>query len=242
MEISSFVSKVPGLVEMPTKDKVLVFGWYLHRVAKMDVFPPKAVQSLFDDASVARPDSLGSYFKQLTTAKKLIVKKSLYRLERQVLDAFDLRYSSLIQQHKLDVRDEVIPTSITAATRPFIEAMARQINGSYQTEMFDCTAVMMRRLMESLLIECYVFSKTETAIKNGKDFKMLADIVATTRSGLHVRLSRGSDKILDDVKDVGDRAAHHRHYTTKKQDIDGISARFRALLVELLNASNIKSA
>ena len=51
--------------------------------------------------------------------------------------------------------DSVIPLDLFAGTRSYIEKVVLQVNGSYDAGMYDCCAVMCRRLLETLIIECY---------------------------------------------------------------------------------------
>ena len=46
----------------------------------------------------------------------------------------------------------VLPNSLVAGTRGYIEKVVFQINGSYEKGWFDACAVMMRRLLETLIV------------------------------------------------------------------------------------------
>ena len=48
-----------------------------------------------------------------------------------------------------------LPCDLFASTRGSIERVVEQINRSYDVELWDCTAVMCRRLLETLIIETY---------------------------------------------------------------------------------------
>ena len=49
----------------------------------------------------------------------------------------------------------VLPHAIVKGTRGYIERVVFQINGCYEKGWFDGCAVMMRRLIETLIIECF---------------------------------------------------------------------------------------
>ena len=49
----------------------------------------------------------------------------------------------------------IIPHSMVKNTRGYIERVVYQINGSYEKGWFDACAVMMRRLLETLIIEVF---------------------------------------------------------------------------------------
>lgn len=51
--------------------------------------------------------------------------------------------------------EELFPLEIVNGTRGYIEKIAVQVNGCYKNQWFDACAVMLRRLLETLIIECF---------------------------------------------------------------------------------------
>ena len=49
----------------------------------------------------------------------------------------------------------VIPTALVRGTRGYIERVANQVNGAYENGWYDACAVMIRRLLETLIIEAF---------------------------------------------------------------------------------------
>ena len=60
----------------------------------------------------------------------------------------------------------VIPMSIVRATRGYIERIANQANGAYDNGWYDACAVMIRRLLETLIIEAFEHEQIADKIKN----------------------------------------------------------------------------
>ena len=50
---------------------------------------------------------------------------------------------------------QVLPLSVVRGTRAYLETIAHQFNGSYERGWYDACAVMMRRLIETLIIEVF---------------------------------------------------------------------------------------
>src|SRR5689334_23198622 len=72
----------------------------------------------------------------------------------------------------------VLPHAIVRGTRGYIERITYQVNGSYEYGWFDGCAVMMRRLLETLIIEAFEHYTIANKIKNANgDFLYLADLV-----------------------------------------------------------------
>jgi hypothetical protein len=77
----------------------------------------------------------------------------------------------------------VLPHALVRGTRGYLERITNQINGCYEHGWFDGCAVMMRRLIETLIIEAFEHHSIAHKIKNpAGDFLYLADLVAATLS------------------------------------------------------------
>ena len=74
----------------------------------------------------------------------------------------------------------VLPTSVVRNTRGYLEKVANQINGCYERAWYDACAVMIRRLIETLIIEVYEHYKIAQNIKGPSgDFFFLRDLITS---------------------------------------------------------------
>jgi hypothetical protein len=135
----------------------------------------------------------------------------------------------------------ILPFELVRGTRGYIELVVNQINGCYGQGWFDGCAVMIRRLTETLIIECFEFHKIDSKIKdpNG-NFFYLSDLVEKTIQENVWNLSRNAKDGLHQVKRLGDYSAHSRRYNARRGDIDKVSTDFRLACEELLYISNLK--
>jgi len=135
----------------------------------------------------------------------------------------------------------VIPNAITKGTRGYIEKIAQQINGCYENGWYDACAVMIRKLLEILIIEAFEKRKIDDQIKNTDgDFYFLRDLIGKTLSQGNFNLGRNVKKGLPKLKDIGDKSAHARRYTTLLHDIDSIKTEFRDAVQELISIAELK--
>ena len=105
----------------------------------------------------------------------------------------------------------VIPMTLFRGTRGYIERVANQANGSYEKGWYDACAVMLRRLIETLIIEAFEHYKIEEKIKNpAGDYLYLRDLVAKCLAERAWNLTRNCKQALPRVKDMGDKSAHSR--------------------------------
>jgi hypothetical protein len=142
-------------------------------------------------------------------------------------------------QIAVDDATALIPIGTLPLTRPYIKALVNEVNEGNIAQHFDSVAVILRRLVESLLIECYVHAKREADVKVNGNFVMLDRLITILEVDATITKSRNLVKGLRQVKDVGDTAAHSRNYITKKADIEHIKLESRRCLNELSDLAGL---
>lgn len=117
----------------------------------------------------------------------------------------------------------------------YIVKLGDQINASFENNIMDGCAVLMRRLLEVLLIQSYEKLKIETEIQDTEgNYKLLDGISKNAKTNGILKLSRNTKKNLDDFKSLGNFAAHKIMYTTRRGDIENVSKDYRGAIEELL--------
>ena len=136
---------------------------------------------------------------------------------------------------------QVIPPAIVRGTRGYIEKVTNQINGCYEMGWYDACAVMMRRLLETLIIEAFEKHSIENKIKSASgDYLFLRDLINRSLSEPSWTLSRNTKSALPGLKDLGDKSAHGRRYVAHRQDIESIRRDFRGAVQEFVYLADLK--
>lgn len=151
------------------------------------------------------------------------------------------RYSNLLDINEPEATSSVIPLDFVSGTRTYLERLVKQINGSYDAGYFDASAVMLRRLAETLVIEIYVSQGRQAEIRQGGVFMQFSNLITYVINDASVTTSRSFGNGLNLVKDLGDTAAHHRTYITPKQDIDDNKTALRRIINELLVLAGLRT-
>ena len=138
--------------------------------------------------------------------------------------------------------EHVLSFSHVRRTRGYIERVVNQINGCYEKGWFDGCAVMMRRLIETLIIECFEKFGIAGTIKDLRtgDFLFLGDLIDKLLQEKSWNSGRNTKQALPRLKNVGDQSAHSRRYNANRQDIDKIANDFRVVCQELLYLAGLK--
>ena len=135
----------------------------------------------------------------------------------------------------------VAPLLRPLAGLSLVERVVNQINGCYEKGWFDGCAVMMRRLIETLIIECFEKHGVAHKIKNATgDFLYLGDLIDKTLQETAWNLGRNTKQGLPKLKNIGDQSAHNRRYNAHREDVDKVSNDFRVACEELLYISGLK--
>lgn len=138
---------------------------------------------------------------------------------------------------KVLLKSVVIPTKDN-----YLIGVVVQANACYEARCFDAAAVMIRKLIESLIISVYEANNKASEIKNHStgDFFMLADLVSALLGASHWSLGRDTKATLPKVKQLGDRSAHSRRYLATKPDVDAVTQGLRVAVDELLHLAKLK--
>ncbi len=135
----------------------------------------------------------------------------------------------------------VIPLSVVRGTRGYIERVVNQINGSYENGWYDACAVMIRRVLETLIIEAYEHHSIATSIKNAAgDFFYLRDLIDKCLQETAWNLSRNCRHAMPKLKDIGDKSAHSRRYNAHRGDIDPLLLDIRLVVQEFVYLAGLK--
>lgn len=128
--------------------------------------------------------------------------------------------------------------SLVRGTRGYIERIANQVNGAYANGWYDAAAVMLRRLIETLIIEAFENHHIAHKIQNtAGDFFFLRDLVTATLNETSWNLGRNARAALPKLKDIGD---HSRRYLAYKGDIQPLLSDIRTVVQELLFIAGLK--
>lgn len=85
--------------------------------------------------------------------------KGAFRINASRFQELSDKYSHLLDIVEPTPTSSVIPLEYVDGTSTYLVRLVRQINGCYDASYFDASAVMIRRLVESLLIEIYIYHK-----------------------------------------------------------------------------------
>jgi len=242
MQLDAF-SKLAQLNTATELEKVRLLAYYFHKTFNIREFDLKAVASWFQDLHFHTPN-IYRLKKNLDNSNSFIrgSQSGFWKLHAIDLDELQENFPGLrSNSEEINSLDTILPTSLYQDTRGFIESLSKQINASFEYNIFDGCAVLMRRLIEVLLILSYENLDIESEIKdsNGNYFS-LEQVITKAKSNQKLKLSRDAKSAIDEFRTIGNFSAHKIYFNCKRADLQKIATNYRATIEELLYKSGIK--
>jgi len=225
----------------PTRlEQAIALLWYYNVKQEYEERSASDLVSDLEEDSFGRPNitKLRAGLKK----SKLTVSGSrpdTFRINAGRFSELSKKYGHLINFVETEVTSSVLPIEFFQGKRIYLERMANQINGSYDYGFYDACAVMIRRLMESLIIEVFFHQNRTSEIKLNNVILPLDKLINKIINDNQVQLGRNIPKGMNLIKDFGDTAAHDRTYITRQEDIDDNKNSIRKVINELLVLSGI---
>lgn len=136
---------------------------------------------------------------------------------------------------------EFIPLEIVTGTRGYIVNVTKQVNGCFHANCFDACGVMIRRLLETLIIEVFEEKGLSSEIKDaGGNYFMFTDLVSKLMSTPQTPTGRTIRKELPTIAAVLNNCAHNRTFNISKPQLVQYQAAIIIAVQELISLWDIR--
>lgn len=223
-------------IHIKAPERYVAYLWYCSQENAFNGMTPTQLGSEIEQMGFGKQNI--TRIKDYLSKDKRTVKgqKNSFLIHPTAKDALEQKYGEFLNSRPIPKFNGVIQPELFANSRGYIIKVIDQINASYQYNLFDCCAIMCRRLLETLIIECYEKQKRPEDIKDKDDnFFMFSGLLSVVENDKVLGLSRNSVQALKDFKRLGDLSAHNRRFNARKPDIDNIKDGLRIISEELLH-------
>lgn len=217
-------------------ERAIALGWF-HSVTSNDAaFTASEICGEIEKAGYGKQNASRIRSQMAKDKRTVKVGANAFRISEKARQALNESYLKFLEVVPVERTDSVLPESLFASARSYTEKVVRQLNASYHYGLFDCCAVMCRRLVETLIIESYEVAGKEGSIRdNDGNFFMLARLVAQLETKNDLSLSRNAISAVKQFKSLGDLSAHNRRFNARKTDIDAVAGPLRVACEEFLH-------
>lgn len=139
---------------------------------------------------------------------------------------------------------EFIPLEIVNGTRGYVINVTKQVNGCFQTDYcFDACGVMLRRLLETLIIEVFEEKGIQDKIMDARgNYLMFTDLVDKLLNTHETPVGRTIKKELPTIANVLNNCAHNRRFNIPKTQLVSYQATLIITIQELIGLWDIRKA
>lgn len=242
MDINQF-SKQVDLLSAKELDKIRLLAYFHHKTSGNPDFSREDISEWFSTLHFPKPN-LSRIVRNLSSSRAFVKGKAkdTYKLHPTEFDLLQSEIPGIhVESEDVISDDLILPKPIYENTRGFIESLSKQVNASYEFNIFDGCAVLMRRLLEIMLILSYEHLGIESSIQDQDgNYFMLEKIIRDAKANRTLKLSRDAKSVLDDFRNIGNFSAHKIYYNCRRSDLKKIAVHYRVTIEELMYKSGIR--
>lgn len=239
-ELEIFISRIPDFDQKSASELIDFFAFFLQKNNTQDSFTASQIKKCFETLSLAPYSNIPSYLSRNTGSKgKYLKQKCGYSLSRTTKEKIALMVSEVI---KKPVSTSLVDISIFDYAPYYLKQIAEEMIRCYDDGHYNATLVLMRKLVETLIIECFEKYSIDSNIKDSTgNFYYLSDLIPEYNASTKWNASRNIKRSLDIVKKYGNLSAHNRRFLAKKSDIDNLRFDLRQALQEIILTIDYKN-
>lgn len=232
-ELELYIQRIPDFKKKSPAELIDYFAFFLQNQKKQDLFSPAQIKSCFEYLSLQPYSNISAYLnKRSGNNGKFLKKKTGFVLARATREQIAISVAEIVEK---PISSDLIDISIFEHTPYYIKHIAKEMVHCYDSGYYNATLVLMRKLIETLIIECFERYGIDSDVKdlNGA-FYYLSDLIPRYLLSNKWNASRNVTKSMEAVKKYGDLSAHNRRFLAKKTDIDSFTFELRQALQEII--------
>ena len=233
-ELEKFIDSVKGFDSLSSSEKIPFFMLFLESENKEYIMPAE-VRECFDKLCIKPYSNIAQFLSNKSKGKAdmFIKAKNGYKLSR----TYKKNIATMLSNEPPTAMpsNDLLDVSIFQHAPYYIQRNAQEMCHCYDKGLFDACLVMMRKLMETLIIECFMRHSADGRIKDCQGhYFYLSDLIPEYISAAEWGVSRNIQKSLPKVKLKGDLSAHNPRFLAKKTDIDEFKFELRQATEEII--------
>lgn len=236
MSLEEFFLSIPKCEELTNADFIKYFVYYFQ--ADKEYIMPIDIKNAFLELDLIPYSNINQYLSKHSTGKDaMFIKKEkkgykLVRAEKELIKE-QLNYEETMKV-STDLFDINVIKSIPN-TPFYLWKISEQMCACYDKKLYTACFAMMRKLVETLIIECYEKNKLQKDIigEDGNYFSLSTLIDKYVNCNI-MNASKNLKESFKNIKYFGDLSVHNRKFFAKKDDIDKLKNSLRQSVQEII--------
>lgn len=240
-KLEGFIQKIPEFLQKPSSEMIVYFVYYCLYIENIQQVLPKQIEECYSVLRVKPYSNIPAYLSNHIKGKNIIFikNKNGYTLERKTVDKIKKEVS---EDFEVIVTDELLPLDILDSAPYYIKLTAKQMNQCFECCLYDAVLVVMRKLIETLIIECFERYGIDDNIKDDKgNFFFLSELIPRFVVADKWNVSRNLETHIKMVKKYGDLSAHNRRFLAKRSDMSIFKFEMRQVIQEIIMIIDYKN-
>jgi Domain of unknown function (DUF4145) len=129
-----------------------------------------------------------------------------------------------------------IPNDLIEERHFVLKKILWEVNRCYDSACYNSCAAMIRRLVESLIVQAFERLGIGDKIKKHGDYVDFAELIGKATAESRLGLTRNTKRVLPQLKFFGDLGAHNRNALVRKDDLDRLHEAARSAIEELVRS------
>lgn len=233
--IASFYSRIPNHNTLSPAQLIPYFVYY----CELDSSPvlTKDIKKCFESLRIIPYSNISMYLNKHSNQKNALFIKNThgYFLCRNTKEQIE---KELNIPSPIDITNNLIDISIITSIPNvpyYIKLIAEEMCKCYDVGLYSACFAMMRKLIETLIIEVFEYHKLQFEIKdNQNNFYQLNILIDKYIYSNKWSASINLKNSLKKIKKYGDLSVHNRRFFAKKSDIDDLKDDLRLTIQEII--------
>lgn len=236
MDINLFIKRIPGFENLSAANKIDYFVYFLLHEKTIKGVLPKDVLDCFHELNLNPYSNISSYLNknsQRRKNQKFLKRNNLFFLESGVKGLIEKTTSNDVF---IEPSNDLFPISIFDDTRKYLLGFAKEAAASYDYGLYNSCFFMLRKILETLIIELFERHSIDNKIKNNNGgYLFLSDLISKAVSENTWHLTKISREDMPKLKKLADSSVHSKRFSAKKIDIENIKTEIRIIFQELIS-------
>lgn len=232
--IEQFIKRVSGFEKLPSSTQIIFFMYYLSNENSDKYISSGDIRACFEKLHLKQYSNISYFLNSNSKGKKpkFLKYSQGYRLTRESRQEIEEKVND---NPEITVTSDLISLELLIDTQYYMISNAKQMCVCYDLALYDACLVMMRKLIETLIIECFERYGQEKLIKDDNGyFQYLSDLIPKFSNCDKWNVSRNLEASLKKIKKYGDLSAHNRRFVAKKNDVNELKFDLRQAIQEIV--------
>lgn len=238
VELENFYEDIPNKQEITSSEMILYFIYFFSKKEEYEYVSISQIMEAYKELGLKPYSNVSAFLNRKAKGKNSAVLKDPkkgYKLARIEKQKFEKIFED---DENIKVTKELFDISIIDQIPNvpyYIKKIAEQMCACYDKKLYTACFAMIRKLIETLIIECFERYSIEDNIKdNNGEFYYLNFLIDRYIISKKWNASRNINNSFKQIKKYGDLSVHNRRFFATKNDIDNMKDEIRQSVQEII--------